>query len=435
MRQGTSNVRTKFTASGLTHFGGVYLLHQFLQQLKLRSCLSLNLFYHQRNNRYTLSELLLALMYPMILGLEKIEVSALLKTNGVFQYLTGLPSFPNPTTLRRFLIRAAPLLLSKLQKTHNNLRAYFLTSPFIPSSFWFDCDSTVRTLYGNQEGAMRGYNPDEPGKKSYHPLIVTEAHLKDCLGGFLRPGNVPTAKGIEELLRTIFSFLPHHNRLRLRADAGFYDGNFISLLKENNVQFAVVARLTPPFRLKVGGLRYHRVSAIFSTAEFHYQPHGWKEKERFVVLRRKLPEEPAESQVTLFTLDHYAYSIIVTNLGLEPYNIFQFYQDRSGQERIIRTLKEDYPLGKAATNSFAANSLYAELSLLAYNLVTWFKRMCLPDDWQSFTLPTIRHRLLMMPGEFVRSKNIPTLRFPRNNPYQDTFYYAQEQIKKLSPLV
>lgn len=374
-------------------------------------------------------------MYPMILGLEKIEVSALLKTNGVFQYLTGLPSFPNPTTLRRFLVRSAPELLPQLRKAHDNLRLHFLCSPSTPSSFWFDCDSTVQTLYGNQEGALRGYNPDHLGKKSYHPLVVTEAHLKDCLGGLLRPGNVHTADGIDELMRAVFSILPHHNRLRFRADAGFYDGNFVSFLRENQAQFAIVARLASPFRLKVGGLKYHRITPLFSTAEFRYQPHGWQKKERFVVLRRNLPKEPVESQVTLFTLDQYAYSIIVTNLNLEPYNVFRFYQDRSAQERIVRTLKEDYPFGKAPTNSFAANALYAELSLLAYNLVTWFKRLCLPDDWQSFTLPTIRHRLLMMPGEFVRSRNIPTLRFPRNNPYQNTFHYAQEQIKKLLPLV
>ena len=89
---------------------------------------------------------------------------------------------------------------------------------------------------------------------------------------------------------------------------------------------------------------------------------------------------------------------------------------------------------EAPTNSFVANALYAELSLLAYNIVTWFKRLCLPDEWQSFTLPTIRHRLLMMPSEFVRSLNVPTLRFPRNSLYQDTFSYAQAKIKTLVPL-
>lgn len=434
MRSGARKIRTKFTAAGLTHFGGVYLLHQFLQQAHLRSFLYHQLNFPQRNTRYTLTELILALMYPMILGLEKIEVSALLKTNGIFQYLTGLPSFPNPTTLRRFLLRAAPSLLSQLRNVHNELRAHFLLLPHMPSSFWLDCDSTAQTLYGNQEGALKGYNPAHPGKKSYHPLIITEAHRGDCLGGVLRPGNAHTADGIQKLLTDVLRVLPHHNRLRLRADAGFYDGDFVALLKENHIDFVLVAHMTSPVKARLGGLRYHRVSSIFSTAEFQYQPYGWNAKERFVVLRRRIPDEETESQTTLFTLDRYAYSIIATNLELEPYHVFQFYQDRSAMERIVRTLKEDYPFAKAPTNSFEANALYAELSLLAYNLIVWFKRLCLPDDWQSFTLPTIRHRLLMMPGMFVRSGNIPTLRFPRNSLYQDTFHYAQEQIKKLTPL-
>jgi hypothetical protein len=87
--------------------------------------------YPQRNNRYTLSEIILALIYPMILGLEKIEVSALLKTNGVFQYITGLPSFPDPTTLRRFLTeprRNFWLVFIKLTMTCANI---FWFNPFL----------------------------------------------------------------------------------------------------------------------------------------------------------------------------------------------------------------------------------------------------------------------------------------------------------------
>lgn len=434
MRSGARNIRMKFTSAGLTHFGGIYLLHQFLQQLRMRSYLYHHLRFFQRNNRYTLSELLIALIYPMILGLEKIEVSALLNTNGIFQYITGLPSFPNPVTLRRFLLRAAPSLLPQLRNIHDELRAHFLQYPHAQSSFWFDCDSTTHTLYGHQEGVKKGYNLRHRGKKGYHPLVVTEAHLGDCLAGTLRPGNAPSAKGIQKLLETIFNFIPNRQRLRVRADAGFYDGDFIAFLQDNDCEFAVVAHITRPVRERLGGLRYHRATAEFSCSEFHYQPYNWEKKERFVVLRRKLPDEPEGAQTTLFTLDRYAYSVIVTNLDLEPYNVFQFYQDRSAMERIVRTLKEDYPFGDAPTNSFEANALYAELSLLAYNIVTWFKRLCLPEEWQSFTLPTIRHRLFMTPGQFVRSDNIPTLRFPRNTMHQDVFSYAQQQIEALAPL-
>jgi hypothetical protein len=48
------------------------------------------------------SQMLLALVYPIVLGLDRIETASFLRANGTFQYLTGLPSFPDPQTLRRF---------------------------------------------------------------------------------------------------------------------------------------------------------------------------------------------------------------------------------------------------------------------------------------------------------------------------------------------
>ena len=41
----------------------------------------------------------------------------------------------------------------------------------------------------------------------------------------------------------------------------------------------------------------------------------------------------------------------------------------------------------------------------------------------------------MIPGEFVRTDNIPTLRFAQSNPYKDVFCSAQRRIKKLEPLI
>ena len=125
----------------------------------------------------------------------------------------------------------------------------------------------------------------------------------------------------------------------------------------------------------------------------------------------------------------------MTNLHLTPYGVFTFYKDRAGLERIIRILKNDFPFGSAPTGNFAANALYAELSLLAYNLITWFKRLCLPQDWHSLTLPSLRHRLLMMPGELVHTGHVPTLKFPKNSLNKNVFEFALNKIKKLDPLV
>ena len=108
MARGPRKLRLIFGSSSLTHYGGVYLLHRFFSRLRLKKLLTQQARLIQRNNRYSVGEMLLALLYPMILGLERIETTQLLRQNGVFQYLTGLPSYPDATTLRRFLLRVAP---------------------------------------------------------------------------------------------------------------------------------------------------------------------------------------------------------------------------------------------------------------------------------------------------------------------------------------
>ena len=114
MQYGPHKIVLTFDGKNLTHFGGIYLLHLFFKRIQLRHLLYRKLTFTQRNNRYSVPEEMLALIYPITLGIGRIEATHLLKQNGVFQYLTGLPAYPNPTTLRRFLLRMAPVALPKL---------------------------------------------------------------------------------------------------------------------------------------------------------------------------------------------------------------------------------------------------------------------------------------------------------------------------------
>src|SRR5271166_5905322 len=127
--------------------------------------------------------MLLALLYPMVLGLERIETSQLLRQNGVFQYLTGLPSYPDATSLRRFLLRAAPKALPKLRALHDRFLHQFTVRLGPPTRVIFDVDSTVLVVYGKQEQARIGYNPIKRGRPSYHPLLCFEGQSRDLARG------------------------------------------------------------------------------------------------------------------------------------------------------------------------------------------------------------------------------------------------------------
>jgi hypothetical protein len=91
MRYLLRNIRIACNRAGLTHYGGAYFIHGFLRVLRLRHFLATHLTYPRRNSRYHLSQMILALMYPIVLGLDRLETASFLRSNGTFQYLTGLP--------------------------------------------------------------------------------------------------------------------------------------------------------------------------------------------------------------------------------------------------------------------------------------------------------------------------------------------------------
>ncbi|MFZ1978062.1 MAG: transposase, partial [Bacteroidota bacterium] len=195
MPRGPKNLDISFTGKHLTHFGGVYLVSLFLRRLKFKGLLCNALPQLQRNNHYSIAESILALRYPSMLGVGRIETTDLLKHNGVFQYLVGLPAYPNPTTLRRFLQRLSPNGVMKLRSVHSQLLKMMLQKPYPAKNMILDMDSTVLTLYGKQELALIGYNPTKHGRPSYHPLLCFDGITKDCIHAELRAGNVYTSAG------------------------------------------------------------------------------------------------------------------------------------------------------------------------------------------------------------------------------------------------
>lgn len=434
MRYGPRHLHVEYSGSQLTHFGGVYVLHQFFRHIRLRWLLHRYLRLRQRNTQYSVSETVLSVLYPIILGVGRMQATELLRRNGVFQTLTGLGAYPTSTTLRRFMVRAATPALPKLRQLHAELLTQMIQRPTPPTQVILDMDSTVLTVYGKQvENARVGYNPHKRGRPSYHPLLCFEGATRDYWDGELRPGDAHTAKGAKEFLEVSFAKVPATVRkIRVRADKGFFDHKLIEVIEDHHARFVIVARITKPIQLRLPGLTYTPVphSDRFAVAEFSYQPHRWTKPYRFIVIRKALPEEPSE-QVTLFTLGRYAYQVLVTNLGYRPVHVWHFYNARAVIELIIKELKWDYPLAKIPTQSFAANEFYFHLLLFAYNLTNWMKRLCLPDEYQAMTLSTLRTHLLLVPGMLIRSGRRLVLKLPPWSSHEATAKFALKRMRKL----
>jgi Transposase DDE domain group 1 len=433
MRHSPRSLRLACDHKGLTHFGGIYFFREFLRVLQFRNFLAHQLTYPRRNRRYSLSQMTLALVYPLVLGLDRLETASFLRSNGTFQYLTGLQSFPDPQTLRRFLLQAPDSFLQQMHRMNDRLLQKFIHLPDHRSRLIFDLDSSVVTVFGPQEHAEVGYNPRYRGKRSYNPLLCIEANSSYLWDTELRPGNAGTWDGSVELMATCFINVPRDIReLRVRADAGFGFHPVLEILEARATQYAVVARLTQAFKRLLPGLRYESVNRQWEMAEFEYRPHGWPQARRFVVARRFIPDE--EPQSTLFTLGRYVYRAWVTNMDLTPSGVWHYYDGRAGMEPRICELREDYALRKIPTASFAANTLYLEIVRLAYNLVTAFQRNCLEESWQSLTLQKLRHKLFLLPGELTRPQNRPVLRLRESPLLQDLANGILRKVHRLKPI-
>ena len=354
-------------------------------------------------------------------------------SNGTFQYLTGLPGFPDPQTLRRFLLNAPARVWEHLHSANDRLLQNFIHLPARRSRLILDLDGTVVTVFGKQSGAEVGYNPKYRGKRSYNPLLCLEANSSLLWDAELRPGDDSPWESSPALLQTCFSILPPEIReIRFRADAGFGYEPVLRELENLRAQYAVVARLTSPLKRLLPGLSYESANARWELAEMEYRAHGWSNARRVVVARRFIEKE--DEQTTLFTTGRYLYRGWTTNLNLTPVAVWRFYEGRAAMEPRIRELREDFALRKIPTASFQANSLYTEVIRLAYNLVTAFQRTCLPEAWQAYTLQQLRYKLFLLPGELTRPQNRPTLRLRQSPDLHRLAATILDRISTLTPL-
>ena len=434
MRRSPRNLIVACNHTGLTHFGGIYFFHEFLRVLHVRELLTRRLTYPRRNQRYSVSQMILALIYPLVLGLDRLETSSFLRFNGTFQYLTGLPSFPDPQTLRRFLLQAPESLWRQVHTINDRLLQNFIHVPDHRSRLIFDLDSTVVTVFGHQEHAAVGYNPRYRGKRSYNPLLCIEANSSYLWDTELRAGNASPWEGSPELLDTCFVNVPRDIReIRLRADSGFGFNPVLEGIEKRGVEYAIVARMTSGLRRLLPGLKYDSVNSDWEMADFEHRSHGWPHARRFCVARRFIPND--ETETTLFSLGRHVYRAWVTNMNLTPSGIWHFYDGRAAMEPRIGELRENFALRKVPSRSFAANALYLEIIRLAYNLVTAFQRTCLQEPWQNLTLSKLRFKLFLIPGELTRPQNRPILRLRQSSMLQELADDILRKIGRLKPIV
>ena len=424
-----------FEGDALTHFGGLFLIQRFCNKLRLRRRLQRILKAAPNWIDYRPEDLILTLLYVLIAGLQRVNQTEILQYNGLFLALVGLQRFPDQTALRRFLRRLPPAAIRQMVRLHDQLRAELFALPQARTQLEFHLDSVVLTVYGKQQGARKGYNPRKKGRRSYHPILCFEGHGQEFWHGSLRPGDAASNTGARFMVQRCLAKVPSHiarSRIRFLADSGYFGGKLVEELDQAGCGYILVAAKVKNFLPAAHRAGFQKMHFGWGVAEFDCQPQKWKHAHRFIVVRRPLEEAPEEAdQLTLLQVGRFKYSAYVTNLKLKAENIWRTYHARANIEKSIRELLYHLALNKIPTHEWTANVAFLQLLLFAYNLVHWFKRLCLPEEYFRATVETIRNDFLVLPGKLTCRAGRNVLQLPRNYPHREIFLEAAKRIEKL----
>ena len=435
MKKGLQSLTFSFEADALTHYGGLFLIQRFCNQLEFRRRLQRLWRAAPDWSEFDPLDLILLLLFLLIVGVQRINKSDKLQYDGFFLSLLGLEQVPAESTLRRFLQRLSPAAIRQLVRWHDELRQDLFALPKPRSALVFHLDSVVLTLHGKQQGARLGYNPKAKGRPSYHPLLCFEAHGQEFWHGSLRPGDAGSNTGARHFVRRCLEKVPTtvaRSRIRFLADAGFFSGALVADLDQAGCGYTIVCRSYEAYHRMAQKAGFKDLKFGWGVAEFRHRPQTWSQEHRFVAIRRPLPVDPDQAkQLTLFRDAKYSYSVLVSNLGLSPWRTWTDYVGRANIEKSIRELRQDLALNKIPTQSWTANVAFLQLLLLAYNIMHWFKRLCLPPEQLGTTVETLRHQLVGIPAKLICRNGKNVLLLPRQYQYQSELLAALARVDKM----
>jgi hypothetical protein len=261
----------------------------------------------------------------------------------------------------------------------------------LPERLIFDWDSTVQTKYGHQEGAARGYNPQKPGRKSFHPLIAVAAGTRLCAAYRFRPGDTVTATQWAEAMVEAQAALGQRAIWLNRGDLGLGHEAVMAWHEQvpagqRRPHYLFKLKLTRNVRRALAMVRDDAwqgpaTAGAWQVAEATVQLPSWTQARRVVFARKLQGTTPVTGQGTLWDETKHELAAYVTNLPSAAINAWQvqvLYRERADAENVFDELKNQWGFNGFCARSARVSALAARLLLLVYNLWSLFARLLEP---------------------------------------------------------
>ena len=422
-----------FSEMNLTGNAGLVHLGRFAEKLGLAKMLRKVLTIQRgANAEYQAADAILMLMMGVLAGIKHISHMVILRNDDVLRSLFRWEKFPDNTTFGRIFRLFSPRHCKELADVENMARRKVWTKKWF-GNITLDMDSTVRGVYGSQEGAEKGYNPQKKGQKSYHPLLCFVAENQECLHNWFRSGNAYSADACVEFMKECFVRLPKRVwKVVVRADSAFFQGELLDYLEKTGTQYLIKVKLKGLEAL-LKNKKWRKIANRpgFESTEFEFKCGDWKKARRFVAIREVILSEVEGNLLFNLTQVQYDYFCYVSNMGLSPMASHKYYGQRANSESWIEWCKNHMASGSILTQEFWANSAIFQTCILAYNLMVWM--MWLNDEDGFKEGPNaIRMWLIRVPARLLTRSRQWHLKLSSSYPFKQRWSYLEESILNLT---
>jgi Transposase DDE domain group 1 len=410
----------------LTAHAGIVLVRDFIERLGVPQVLDDNLHLKQRERGYPESENILSLCWNSLLGGNCLLDLDVLRGDPGLPELLGVTSILAPTTAGEFLRAFTMGDLCDLRRV-NRWLAQRMRAQQKSTRVTIDLDAS---LYEQCSTRKQGSRLHYQGQVGYYPLFAFWAEEKELLATHLLRGNAHASPKAVWVLQQALHQAPRGWPLYLRADSEFYTWELLDFCAQHHITYAITADQSPGLQqalTQVPDKAWKAYAPGLQVVDLWYAPSG-HEPQRYVAKRQQRFNKKTKH-------DEWRYHVVITNdRRRSAKKVMQWALGRCTVENKIKEHKTDFGLGKMPTNNYHANWAWLLIGQLAWNLLAWFNRTCLPEPCHKLMLGTLRHRLLKVAGKIVHRGRQFFLFLSDQNWFQDWWVFALKQLAQFHPI-
>lgn len=405
----------------LTPFGGLLAMIKFIDLIGFKEIF--NATYNEPGRQPKLGHysMVVGLLMLLFIGFNRIWHFTYIRLDAILCGFFRLPKMPVASTFWRYLDSMGINQAQSLLKLMSVLRErVWQQLGFSFDRICIDIDTTVETLYGNQQGGRKGHNTKHRGKKGYRPVLCFIEQTREYLIGKLRKGDTLNGKQTAAFILRIKAHLPGCVRqVLLRADGEFQSWESVKAVRKCKFDFIIAnKKCNPPFERDAWYQPWKRRDIEYNSCI--YQPVGWEIPCRFVAMRILKAKSAPNQQVqcSLFEDDNYTYRIFCTNLSVPAHKVIGEYDKRADVENLVGEAKRE-GLEAVPSAKFKNNYAYFQLVMLSYNIWRYMKMLAAKsqenrkDTKEKASLKTVvsntiriaRLKMLFIAAKVVKDQN------------------------------